>query len=248
MIGMSVREGGGKQQTGVRMVILENVEKRYADEMALDGISLHIKKGEFVFLTGQSGAGKTTLINLLLKDMEPDQGRIVVNGVDLGKVTPHYLYRYRRILGVVFQDFRLIPEWTVYENVAFAQRVLGVTSHSISKHVKDVLSMVGLESKAKSRPDQLSGGEMQRVAIARAVINKPYLLLADEPTRNLDRFNAIEIIKIMERINQTGTTVIVATHNREIVNALGKRVVTLENGRVINDCEHGRYMCSEDGM
>ncbi len=226
------------------MVILENVEKRYSDGTALDGISLHIKKGEFVFLTGPSGAGKTTLINLLLKDLEPDCGRIVVNGIDIGKVTPHYLYRYRRILGVVFQDFRLIPEWTVYENVAFAQRVIGVSSRNIADHVMEVLTMVGLDNKAKNYPRELSGGEMQRVAIARAIINKPYLLLADEPTRNLDRLNAIEIIKIMEQINRRGTTVIVTTHNREIVNALRKRVVTLDKGKVINDCGHGRYMCS----
>ena len=228
------------------MIVLENIKKRYEDDVALDGIHLQINKGEFVFLTGPSGAGKTTLLNLLLKEIEPDEGKITVNGINLGKITPQYMYRYRRILGVVFQDFRLIPEWTIYENVAFAQRVIGVTSGKIKKNVSAVLKLVGIEQYAKHYPREMSGGEMQRAAIARAIINRPYVLLADEPTRNLDRKNAIEIMNLLEKINEMGTTVIMSTHNREIVNALGKRVVTLENGKIINDCKNGRYFYGQE--
>ncbi|MBU3841198.1 MAG: ATP-binding cassette domain-containing protein [Candidatus Ruminococcus intestinipullorum] len=228
------------------MIVLENIKKRYEDDVALDGIHLQINKGEFVFLTGPSGAGKTTLLNLLLKEIEPDEGKITVNGINLGKITPQYMYRYRRILGVVFQDFRLIPEWTIYENVAFAQRVIGVTSGKIKKNVSAVLKLVGIEQYAKHYPREMSGGEMQRAAIARAIINRPYVLLADEPTRNLDRKNAIEIMNLLEKINEMGTTVIMSTHNREIVNALGKRVVTLENGKIVNDCKNGRYFYGQE--
>ena len=228
------------------MIVLENIKKRYEDDVALDGIHLQINKGEFVFLTGPSGAGKTTLLNLLLKEIEPDEGKITVNGINLGKITPQYMYRYRRILGVVFQDFRLIPEWTIYENVAFAQRVIGVTSGKIKKNVSAVLKLVGIEQYAKHYPREMSGGEMQRAAIARAIINRPYVLLADEPTRNLDRKNAIEIMNLLEKINEIGTTVIMSTHNREIVNALGKRVVTLENGKIVNDCKNGRYFYGQE--
>ena len=228
------------------MIVLDNIKKRYEDDVALDGIHLQINKGEFVFLTGPSGAGKTTLLNLLLKEIEPDEGKITVNGINLGKITPQYMYRYRRILGVVFQDFRLIPEWTIYENVAFAQRVIGVTSGKIKKNVSAVLKLVGIEQYAKHYPREMSGGEMQRAAIARAIINRPYVLLADEPTRNLDRKNAIDIMNLLEKINEMGTTVIMSTHNREIVNALGKRVVTLENGKIVNDCKNGRYFYGQE--
>ena len=235
-----------KKEIGESMIVLENIKKRYEDDVALDGIHLQINKGEFVFLTGPSGAGKTTLLNLLLKEIEPDEGKITVNGINLGKITPQYMYRYRRILGVVFQDFRLIPEWTIYENVAFAQRVIGVTSGKIKKNVSAVLKLVGIEQYAKHYPREMSGGEMQRAAIARAIINRPYVLLADEPTRNLDRKNAIEIMNLLEKINEMGTTVIMSTHNREIVNALGKRVVTLENGKIVNDCKNGRYFYGQE--
>ena len=223
------------------MITLKDVRKNYIDEHAVNGVSLNIEKGEFVFLIGASGAGKTTLINLLLKDLEPDEGNIVVNGVDLGKIKKRYLYRYRRFLGVVFQDFRLVQEWTVYDNVAFAQRIVGVPSRAIRPRVMEVLEIVGLRKKASAYPKDLSGGEMQRAAIARAIINKPFILLADEPTRNLDRRNAIEVMKLMEKINKTGTTVLIATHNREVVNAMGKRVVTMTDGEIVNDCNPGRY-------
>lgn len=223
------------------MIRLENVRKNYEDENALDGVSLHVRQGEFVFLIGKSGAGKTTLINLLLKDLEPDAGKIVVNGVDLGMLKQKYLYRYRRFLGVVFQDYRLLPDRTVYENVAFAQRVVEVPSRKIRSNVMEMLEQVGLARKAGEYPAKLSGGEKQRVAIARAMVNRPFLLLADEPTRNLDRRNSIEVIKMMEEVNRNGTTVLVSTHNKEVVNALRKRVVTLEDGKVINDSNPGRY-------
>lgn len=223
------------------MVHINNLEKSYNNIKVLDGISLDIKKGEFVFLIGKSGAGKTTLMDLLLCDLKADSGSINVNGIQLEKLVSRYMYRYRRYIGVVFQDFRLIPEWTVYENVAFAQIVVGQPSRKIKKRVMEVLEIVGMADKAQNYPGRLSGGEMQRAAIARAVVNKPLLLLADEPTRNLDRWNAINVVKLLEKINASGTTVLMATHNREVVNALGKRVITLEEGKIINDSNPGRY-------
>jgi len=224
-----------------KMVTVENVKKYYVGSKALDGLSLSIEKGEFVFLIGKSGAGKTTLMNLLTKDLEPDEGSITVNGVKLAQLKSRHLYRYRRFLGIVFQDFRLMEDWNVYENVAFAQRVIEVSPSRIPGRVKEVLALVGLSGKERKYPRELSGGEKQRVAIARAIINQPFILLADEPTRNLDRRNSIEVMKLFEKINQSGTTVLVVTHNREVVNALGKRVVTMEDGRIVNDCNPGRY-------
>lgn len=232
---MNTGDGEGK------MVTVENVKKYYVGSKALDGLSLSIEKGEFVFLIGKSGAGKTTLMNLLTKDQEPDEGSITVNGVKLAQLKSRHLYRYRRFLGIVFQDFRLMEDWNVYENVAFAQRVIEVSPSRIPGRVKEVLALVGLSGKEQKYPRELSGGEKQRVAIARAIINQPFILLADEPTRNLDRRNSIEVMKLFEKINQSGTTVLVVTHNREVVNALGKRVVTMEDGRIVNDCNPGRY-------
>lgn len=232
---MNTGDGEGK------MVTVENVKKYYVGSKALDGLSLSIEKGEFVFLIGKSGAGKTTLMNLLTKDQEPDEGSITVNGVKLAQLKSRHLYRYRRFLGIVFQDFRLMEDWNVYENVAFAQRVIEVSPSRIPGRVKEVLALVGLSGKERKYPRELSGGEKQRVAIARAIINQPFILLADEPTRNLDRRNSIEVMKLFEKINQSGTTVLVVTHNREVVNALGKRVVTMEDGRIVNDCNPGRY-------
>lgn len=224
-----------------KMVTVENVKKYYVGTKALDGLSLSVQKGEFVFLIGKSGAGKTTLMNLLTKDQEPDEGSITVNGVKLAQLKHQHLYRYRRFLGIVFQDFRLMEEWNVYENIAFAQRVIEVSPSKIPGRVKEVLDMVGLKGKEQKYPRELSGGEKQRVAIARAVINHPFILLADEPTRNLDRRNSIDVMHLFEKINKGGTTVLVVTHNREVVNALGKRVVTMEDGRIVNDCNPGRY-------
>lgn len=223
------------------MVTVENVKKYYVGTKAIDGLNLSVQKGEFVFLIGKSGAGKTTLMNLLTKDQEPDEGSITVNGVKLSQLKPRHLYRYRRFLGIVFQDFRLMEDWNVYENIAFAQRVIEVSPSKIPGRVREVLALVGLKGKERKYPRELSGGEKQRVAIARAIINQPFILLADEPTRNLDRRNSIEVMHLFEKINQSGTTVLVVTHNREVVNALGKRVVTMEDGRIVNDCNPGRY-------
>ena len=188
-----------------------------------------------MFITGRSGSGKSTLLKLLLKEAEPTSGRILVNNMDLQKMPRRYVPKYRRILGVVFQDFRLLMDRNVFENVAFAQRVVGASSKNIRESVPEMLKLVGLSAKYKSLPHQLSGGEQQRVAIARALINRPEVLLADEPTGNLDHDNAVEIMKLLDHINQLGTTVVVVSHSQEIMARMGKRVITLERGRLISD-------------
>ncbi len=218
------------------MIELRNVNKNYENgTRALRNINLTIEDGEFVFVVGRSGSGKSTLIKLLLKELEPTSGRIVVNDMDLGKMPRRYVPKYRRTLGVVFQDFRLLKDRSVFENVAFAQRVIGVPYRRIKESVPAMLRMVGLSAKYKSFPRQLSGGEQQRVAIARALINRPEVLLADEPTGNLDSYNAVEIMKLLERINRRGTTVIVVTHSQEMVEAMQKRVITMDRGTIIDD-------------
>ena len=218
------------------MIELRNVNKNYENgTRALRNINLTIEDGEFVFVVGRSGSGKSTLIKLLLKELEPTSGRIVVNDLDLGKMPRRYIPKYRRTLGVVFQDFRLLKDRSVFENVAFAQRVIGVPYRRIKESVPAMLRMVGLSAKYKSFPRQLSGGEQQRVAIARALINRPEVLLADEPTGNLDSYNAVEIMKLLERINRRGTTVIVVTHSQEMVEAMQKRVITMDRGTIIDD-------------
>ena len=223
------------------MIELSRVSKTYeAGSKAVKDISLTIEDGEFVFIVGRSGSGKSTLMKLLLKELEPTKGRIVVNDMDLGKMPRRYIPKYRRRLGVVFQDFRLLKDRTVFENVAFAQRVIGVPTRVIKETVPEMLRLVGLSSKYKAYPRQLSGGEQQRVAIARALINNPEVLLADEPTGNLDSFNTHGIMKLLEEINQRGTTVIVVTHSQEMVDEMNKRVITMERGAVISD-EGGYY-------
>ncbi len=225
------------------MIILEDVSKSYSTGApALNGISLHIKEGEFVFIVGDSGSGKSTLIKLLLRELTPTSGKIIVNKTDLSKLKHSKIPKYRRGIGVVFQDFRLLKDRDVYENVAFAQRVIAVPTRQIRKNVPGVLSLVGLAEKYKSRPKELSGGEQQRVALARAIINKPPILLADEPTGNLDPKNSWEIMKLIEQINKNGTTVLVVTHNREIVNAMQKRVITMKKGVVVSDQKKGGYI------
>ena len=204
-------------------------------------VNITIDDGEFVFITGRSGSGKSTLIKILLKEVEPTSGRVVVNDMDLVKMPRRYVPKYRRRLGVVFQDFRLLKDKTVYENVAFAQRVIGESSRTIRESVPHMLKMVGLSSKYKFFPHQLSGGEQQRVAIARALINRPEILLADEPTGNLDPHNAMEIMGLLEKINRRGTTVIVVTHSHEIVDMMKKRVITIDRGMVIRDEEESGY-------
>lgn len=222
------------------MIELSRVCKTYeTGSKAVKDISLTIDDGEFVFIVGRSGSGKSTLMKLLLKELEPTKGRIVVNDMDLGRMPRRYIPKYRRRLGVVFQDFRLLKDRTVFENVAFAQRVIGVPGRVIKETVPEMLRLVGLSSKYKAYPRQLSGGEQQRVAIARALINNPEVLLADEPTGNLDSFNTHGIMKLLEEINQRGTTVIVVTHSQEMVDEMNKRIITMERGSVISD-ERGK--------
>lgn len=218
------------------MIEISNVCKTYeTGNKALRNVSITIGDGEFVFIMGRSGSGKSTLMKLLLKEVEPTSGKIVVNDMNLGKMPRHYVPKYRRRLGMVFQDFRLLRDRTVYENVAFAQRVIGVSTRRIKESVPAMLQMVGLSAKYKMFPQQLSGGEQQRVAIARALINRPEVLLADEPTGNLDSQNVDEIMRLLEEINRMGTTVVVVTHSEEIVARMHKRVITMERGCVISD-------------
>ena len=222
------------------MLILENVCKTYSSGFpALNNISLRVEKGEFVFIVGQSGAGKSTLIKLLLKELEPTSGHIFINGKNLGRAKRRELPLIRRDMGVVFQDFRLLKDRNVYDNIAFAQKVIGRSTAHIKKRVPQMLAMVGLAAKYKSKPRELSGGEQQRVAIARALVNEPSILLADEPTGNLDNNNAWEIMKLLEEINEKGTTVIVVTHNLEIVKVMKKRVITIKKGVIVGDSKEG---------
>lgn len=227
------------------LIVLENVTKSYQTgngAHALNGVNLKIKKGEFVFIVGDSGSGKSTLIKLLLRELVPTTGEIYVNGDNLAKLKHRQVPMYRRNLGVVFQDFRLLKDRNVYENVAFAQRIVQTPNREIKKNVPAILSIVGLAGKYKAKPKQLSGGEQQRVAMARALINKPPILLCDEPTGNLDPKNSWEIMKLLEQINKRGTTIIVVTHNKEIVNEMQKRVITLKKGVIISDEEKGGYI------
>ncbi len=218
------------------MIRLDHVSKSYeAGKPALEDVTIHIDPGEFVFVVGDSGSGKSTLIRLLLKELEPTKGKIYINGQDLRKVTHKKIPMYRRNVGVVFQNFRLLPDRNVYENVAFAMKVVECSNREIKKKVPTMLSLVGLAAKYKSKPSQLSGGEQQRVAIARALVNEPKIILADEPTGNLDNDNTWEIMKLLDEINQRGTTVVVVTHNMEIVRAMNKRVITIKKGVVVSD-------------
>jgi cell division transport system ATP-binding protein len=220
------------------MIKLEHVCKSYAAGIpALNDVNLDIQEGEFVFIVGNSGSGKSTLIKLLLKELEPTSGTITINDKQLNKIRRRQIPKFRRNIGVVFQDFRLLKDRNIYDNVAFAQKVIGVSGRAIRQNVPRMLSMVGLAAKYRSYPRQLSGGEQQRVAIARALINKPKILLADEPTGNLDAANAWEIMKLMEEINEQGTTVVVVTHNLEIVKAMNKRVIHMRRGVIVDDMQ-----------
>lgn len=225
------------------LIYLDNVSKSYSTGApAINGISLSIKKGEFVFIVGDSGSGKSTLIKLLLRELTATTGTIYVAGKNLSKIKHRDIPKYRRNIGVVFQDFRLLNDRNVFENVAFAQRIVEKSAKEIRRNVPRILATVGLAGKYKAKTNQLSGGEQQRVAMARALINEPSILLADEPTGNLDPKNSWDIMKLLEEINDAGTTVVVVTHNREIVNAMQKRVVTMRKGVIISDEEEGRYI------
>lgn len=226
------------------MIELQNVKLKYpgSKTYALNDINIKIEDGEFVFIVGSSGSGKTSFIKLLLKELEPTGGKIKVGDIDLAKLKKRSIPKYRRRLGVVFQNFRLLKDRTVYENVAFAQRVVETPTRYIRRQVPAMLTLVGLADKYKAYPKQMSGGEQQRVALARALVNKPEILLADEPTGNLDPKNSWEIMKLLEDVNKKGTTVLVVTHNREIVNMMQKRVITLKKGQIISDEKKGGYI------
>ena len=222
------------------MIKLEHVSKAYsAGVPAVNDVNLEIDDGEFVFIVGDSGSGKSTIIKLLLKELEPTEGTITINEKVLSKIKRKQVPKFRRNVGVVFQDFRLLKDRNVYDNIAFAQKVIGRSTAHIKKRVPQMLAMVGLAAKYKSKPRELSGGEQQRVAIARALVNEPSILLADEPTGNLDNNNAWEIMKLLEEINEKGTTVIVATHNLEIVKVMKKRVITIKKGVIVGDSKEG---------
>ena len=224
------------------MIELKNVTKEYSKgHAALNGVSVKIEKGEFVFIVGDSGSGKSTLIRLIMKELDPTEGTIIVNGQNLNRMKHRNIAKYRRGLGVVFQDFRLLNDRNVYENIAFALRVTETPSRVIKRKVPAALSLVGLAQKYKSNPKELSSGEQQRVAIARAIVNEPAILLADEPTGNLDPTNSWEIMSLLKEANDRGTTVLVVTHNQEIVNEMNERVITMKQGVIVSDERKGGY-------
>lgn len=225
------------------MIRLRNVSKIYGKHKALDSATLHIRQGEFVFLVGASGAGKSTLMRLIYREEKPSRGQVLVGGVDVAKIKDHNVYQLRRRMGIVFQDFKLLSDQSVFDNVAFIIRAIGMSYREVNRRVRGALKIVGLYEKADALPSNLSGGEQQRVGIARAIVNGPPLLIADEPTGNLDPQTSMEIMQILEQINQRGTTVIVATHDSMIVNHFKKRVITLEKGRVVKDMDCGMYEC-----
>jgi len=225
------------------MVLMKDVKMVYrsSDIVALDGVSLTIDEGEFVFLVGPSGSGKTTIMKLITGELRPDSGQIIVNDFDMSRIKRHKLPKMRRTLGVIFQDFRLIDNMNVYDNVAFAMRVVGASNREIRKRVPYVLELVGLDGREKRLPSELSGGEQQRVAIARALVNSPRMIIADEPTGNLDPVRSLELMLLFEKINEMGTTILVVTHEKELVNAFSKRVISIDNGCVISDGMDGYY-------
>ena len=225
------------------MLNFDNVSKQYknSNTPALDGINLSIEQGDFVFLVGQSGSGKSSLLRLLLKEEKPTSGTVTVDGINVAKLPNRKVPAFRRTMGIVFQDFRLLPGKTVFDNVAFGMEVIGKSKKEIQQRIPAILELVGLEEKAHRLPSELSGGEQQRVALARAFVNKPKLLLADEPTGNLDPSTSVGIMKLLDRINRTGTTIVMATHDVAIVDQMRKRIVQMENGKIIRDQERGMY-------
>ena len=225
------------------MIRFENISKIYpVDNAAVDSVSFEVKKGEFVSLVGKSGAGKTTLLRLLLREERPSTGKVFFDEQDVEEIPLGFIPDFRRRIGTVFQDYKLLPMKTAYENVAYVMEVMGAVDKEIKRDVSEVLELVELMERAHHFPSQLSGGEKQRVAIARALIHRPDVIVADEPTGNLDPYHTQDIIKLLVRINELGTTVMLATHNREVINRLGKRVITIDQGKVIRDEERGRFV------
>lgn len=226
----------------MEFIRFKNVKKTYKNGVtAIYDLDLKITKGEFVFVIGSTGCGKSTLIKMLYREEKPTKGQIVVGGIDVAKLKNRKVYKIRRKIGVVFQDFKLLYRSTVYENVAFALEIFGLPKSEIHEKVLKVLDLVGLKSKAKNYPTELSGGEMQRVAIARAIVNGPKLLICDEPTGNLDEATSMEIMKVLDEINKLGTTIIMVTHDTELVEKMQKRVILLDTGRILKDYEKGTY-------
>ncbi len=223
------------------MIKLINVSKNYPNTYALKDINLEIGKGEFVFLVGSSGAGKSTLMKLLYREESPSSGKVIVGGVDVSRISTDKVPNLRRCMGIIFQDYKLLPNQTVYDNVAYVIRTLGMRSKDVDDRVKGAVKIVGLSHKLYSKPTELSGGEQQRVGIARAIVNGPPLLIADEPTGNLDPATSMEVMEILHQINQRGITIIVSTHDHTIVNHYRKRVITLDGGEVVRDVEGGTY-------
>lgn len=224
------------------MLMMTDVSKVYpGGNVALQDINVHIEPGEFVFVVGPSGAGKSTFIKMLFREVLPTTGSIFVNGVDILELTPKEIPYMRRQLGIIFQDYRLLPDRTVYENVAFAMQVIETPHRKIKRRVLNVLDLVGLRHRANAYPNELSGGEQQRIAIARAIVNDPLLVIADEPTGNLDPDTSWDIMEIFKEINATGTTIVMATHDKEVVDAMGKRVIAIESGRIVRDEANGVY-------
>ena len=227
----------------MELIRISDVQKTYkTGTVALYDVDLSIKKGEFVFVIGASGSGKSTLIKMLYREEKPDRGSIIIGGINVAKLRNRKVYVLRRKLGVVFQDFKLLPKLTVYENVAFAMEALGYDKKEIHKRVIEVLDLVGLKNVVRKYPDQISGGEQQRVAIARAIVNRPKLLICDEPTGNLDPDTSMEIMRVLDNINAMGTTIVMATHDRDIVDSMKKRVILLDHGKIIKDIEKGSYV------
>lgn len=225
------------------MIKFQNISKIYpAGLVALDDVTFEIKPKEFISIVGKSGAGKTTLLKLLMVEERPTRGRIFFNDQDILKIRPEGIPELRRKIGAVFQDYKLIPSKTTYENIAYVLEVIGASEKEIARDVAGVLDIVGLTARAKSFPAELSGGERQRVAIARAMIHRPEVILADEPTGNLDPYHTLDIVRLLLKINEMGTTIILATHNKEVINSLDKRVITLQSGRIIRDDAVGRFV------
>ena len=223
------------------MIYFDRVSKHYGTTAALEGVTLSVAPKEFVSIVGHSGAGKTTLLKMLLAEERPTDGAIFFESIDVNDLKSSALHHYRRKIGTVFQDFRLIPNKTAYENIAFAMEATGRTDSEIASDVPYILELVNLADKAKHFPDQLSGGEKQRIAIGRAIINQPDLIVADEPTGNLDPINTYEIVEILKKINELGTTIIITTHNKGVIDAIGKRVVTMDSGKIVRDDAKGKY-------